>query len=93
MDDNVFIEFIAATLDAQVFLREENLRNAFMIFDTNGSGKIDANEVRQLLAGDDFKDEISQEQIDKVISEVDVNGDGEIDFEEFLQMMRNIIIR
>ena len=27
------IEFIAATLDAKIFMREENLRNAFIIFD------------------------------------------------------------
>ena len=29
----IFLEFIAATLEAQVFMREENLRNAFAIFD------------------------------------------------------------
>ena len=62
-----------------------------MMFDSDNSGKIDANEVKQLLEGEDFKDEISGSQIDKIISEVDVNGDGEIDFEEFLQMMRKFV--
>jgi len=38
----LFIEFIAATIDAQIFMREENLRNAFMMFDSDNSGKIDA---------------------------------------------------
>lgn len=85
------IEFIAATLDAQIFMREENLRNAFLMFDTNNSGKIDADEIKALLEGDEFKDQISHEQLDKIIGEVDVNGDGEIDFEEFLTMMRNIV--
>jgi Ca2+-binding EF-hand superfamily protein len=41
----LFIEFIAATIEAQVFLREENLRNAFIMFDRDGSGKIDAKEL------------------------------------------------
>ncbi len=56
-----YTEFIAATVEAQVFLREEHLRNAFMMFDADGSGKIDAREVVQLLTGDDFKDELTKE--------------------------------
>lgn len=40
-----YTEFIAATLDAQIFMREENLRNAFMMFDKDNSGKIDAKEI------------------------------------------------
>ncbi len=59
-----FIEFIAATIEAQIFLREENLRNAFSMFDLDGSGKIDAREVVQLLTGEDFKDELTKEQIE-----------------------------
>lgn len=50
------LEFIAATLDAQVFMREENLRNAFLMFDTDNSGKIDAGEIKKLLEGDEIKD-------------------------------------
>ena len=61
-----------------------------MMFDTDGSGKIDAGEIKQLLEGEEFKDQIDQEQFAKVIDEVDMNGDGEIDFEEFLSMMRQI---
>ena len=61
------------------------------MFDLDGSGKIDAREVVQLLTGEDFKDELTKEQIEQVIREVDVNGDGEVDFEEFILMMRNIV--
>ena len=50
-----YTEFLAATMDAQVFMREENLRQAFMMFDKDGSGKIDATEIRALLEGEDFK--------------------------------------
>ena len=45
----------------------------------------------QLLTGEDFKDEISKEQIQQVIREVDMNGAGEVDFEEFLIMMRSLV--
>ena len=85
-----YTEFIAATIDAQIFMREENLRTAFMMFDTDNSGKIDASEVKNLLGGDEYKDQISANQIEGIIAEVDANGDGEIDFEEFLLMMRKI---
>jgi Ca2+-binding EF-hand superfamily protein len=37
-------------------MREENLRNAFLMFDSDNSGKIDANEIKGLLEGDEFKD-------------------------------------
>ena len=84
----MILEFIAATIDAQIFMREENLRTAFQMFDTDNSGKIDASEVKTLLEGEDFKDQISKEQLNRIIKEVDANGDGEIDFEEFLSMMR-----
>lgn len=40
-----YTEFIAATLDAQVFMREDYLRTAFNMFDADGSGKIDNDEV------------------------------------------------
>ena len=45
----------------------------------------------QLLTGEDFKDELSKEQIQQVIKEVDTNGDGEVDFEEFIIMMRSLV--
>ena len=63
-----------------------------MMFDSDGSGQIDAKEIKMLLEGDEFKDEINSDQLEKVISEVDMNGDGEIDFEEFLTMMRTIVV-
>ena len=62
------------------------------MFDSDGSGKIDATEVKRLLEGEEFKDQISKDSLNKIIREVDVNGDGEIDFEEFLAMMRKVAV-
>lgn len=77
-------------MDASMFLKEQNLKTAFAMFDTDGSGKIDSNELKALLAGDEFTDMYSQDELDAAINEVDDNGDGEIDFDEFMLMMRNI---
>ncbi len=77
-------------MDAQTYLREEYLRTAFNMFDADGSGKIDTNELNRLLSGDEFKDVYTESQLKAAIAEVDENGDGEIDFEEFMHMMRSI---
>jgi calcium-dependent protein kinase len=40
-----YTEFLAATIDERVYLREDYLRTAFNMFDKDGSGKIDNEEV------------------------------------------------
>ena len=77
-----YTEFIAATLDAQTYLRDDYLKTAFDMFDKDGSGKIDKDEIRQLLCGEDLTNVVSKEDLEKYLAEVDENGDGEIDFQE-----------
>ena len=67
-------------MDAQTYLREEYLKTAFNMFDTDGSGKIDSSELNKLLSGEEFKDVYTEAQLKAAIAEVDENGDGEIDF-------------
>lgn len=83
-----YTEFIAATLDSQIFLREEYLQAAFEMFDKDNSGSIDIDEISQLLQGEDIQKMYTKEAIEQVIREFDRNGDGQIDFEEFKQMMK-----
>lgn len=58
------------------------------MFDKDGSGKIDNNEVLALLNNEELQGLASKEAIAKAIKEIDANGDGEIDFEEFKIMMK-----
>ena len=44
-----YSEFLAATMDDQIYMREDYLRTAFKMFDKDGSGKIDSQEVVALL--------------------------------------------
>jgi calcium-dependent protein kinase len=83
-----YTEFLAATIDANVFLREDYLRTAFNMFDKDRSGKIDNEEVIALLSGEDLSVHVSKNAIGAAMKEIDANGDGEIDFEEFMEMMK-----
>ena len=42
-----YTEFLAATMDAQIFLRNDYLRTAFDMFDKDKSGKIDIGEISE----------------------------------------------
>lgn len=44
-----YTEFLAATIDAQIYMRDDYLRTAFDMFDKDKSGKIDKNEIISLL--------------------------------------------
>lgn len=49
-----YTEFIAATIDTNIFMRQDYLRTAFNMFDADNSGKIDNEEVKALLQGDEL---------------------------------------
>merc|ERR1712139_609129 len=61
------------------------IKEEFDIFDTDGSGSIDTNELKVAMKalGMDAK----SEEIRKLINDIDSDGDGTIDFDEFLAMM------
>merc|ERR1712182_51385 len=63
----------------------QEIREAFDLFDTDGSGTIDAKELKvamRALGLDAKKDEIR-----RMINDIDKDGSGTIDFNEFLNMM------
>ena len=64
---------------------EEDLRDAFKVFDADGSGAISAAELARVLHGLGEKATVSQCR--RMIEGVDKNGDGLINFEEFKVMM------
>ena len=68
-------------------MKDQYLKAAFEMFDTDGSGKIDNKEVIALLNADELGGYASKNAISKALKEIDQNGDGEIDFDEFKQMM------
>jgi centrin-1 len=61
------------------------IREAFELFDTDGSGAIDAKELKVAMRALGF--EPKKDEIQKMINDVDTDGSGQIEWEEFLKMM------
>ncbi|EXB75082.1 putative calcium-binding protein CML20 [Morus notabilis] len=65
--------------------KKQEIKEAFELFDTDGSGTIDAKELNVAMRALGF--EMTEEQINQMIADVDKDGSGAIDFEEFVHMM------
>jgi calmodulin len=61
-------------------------REAFALFDKNGDGTIEANELYEVMKSINLS--ATKEEIDDMIREVDTDGDGNISFDEFVVMMQ-----
>ncbi|XP_063718970.1 calmodulin-A-like [Symsagittifera roscoffensis] len=64
---------------------EDVLKQAFRIFDKEGTGSISTDLVRNLLKEPELQ--MTHEEIEQLITETDADGSGEVDFEEFKEMM------
>uniref|UniRef100_A0A0A9DQU1 EF-hand domain-containing protein n=1 Tax=Arundo donax TaxID=35708 RepID=A0A0A9DQU1_ARUDO len=66
---------------------DEDMREAFRVFDANGDGYITVDELGAVLASLGLKQGRTAE-CRRMIGRVDRDGDGRVDFHEFRQMMR-----
>eukprot|EP00756_Hemistasia_phaeocysticola_P066763 Hpha_TRINITY_DN9481_c0_g1::TRINITY_DN9481_c0_g1_i1::g.139105::m.139105/K16465/CETN1; centrin-1 len=64
---------------------DEQLREAFQLFDANGSGTIDRTELFYALKGLGYQ--IDDAEADEMITAADDDHSGEIDFEEFKRLV------
>ncbi|KAL2332214.1 hypothetical protein Fmac_019795 [Flemingia macrophylla] len=67
---------------------EEDMLEAFNVFDQNGDGFITVDELRTVLSSLGLKQGRTVEDCKKMIMKVDVDGDGMVDYKEFKQMMK-----
>ena len=59
---------------------EEELIEAFKVFDRDGNGFISAAELRHVMTN--LGEKLTDEEVDEMIREADVDGDGQINYEE-----------
>jgi len=64
---------------------EDELREAFRLYDKQGNGYINVSDLRDILRALDEK--ITEDELDEMIAEIDTDGSGTVDFDEFMEMM------
>ncbi|KAJ3361607.1 Centrin-1 [Kappamyces sp. JEL0680] len=65
--------------------QKQEIREAFDLFDSDGSGTIEVKELKVAMRALGF--EPKKEEMKKMMQDVDKNGTGKIDFNEFLELM------
>ena len=68
---------------------EEELKEAFKVFDKDGNGFISAAELRHVMTN--LGEKLTDEEVDEMIREADIDGDGQINYEEFVTTRRRAI--
>ena len=88
-DENGTIDFLGVLSlmarkmkDADI---EEELTEAFKVFDRDGNGFISDAELRHVTTI--LGEKLTDEEVDEIIREADVEGDDQINDEEFVKMM------
>jgi len=81
-----------ATKGKKELTEEQNqeIREAFDLFDTDGSGAIDARELKVAMRALGF--EAKKEEIQKMMQDADHDGSGTIEFDEFSKAMTQKIL-
>merc|ERR1719172_365206 len=64
---------------------EEELMEAFKVFDKDGNGFISAAELRHVMTN--LGEKLTEDEVDEMIKEADFDGDGQVNYDEFVKMM------
>jgi calmodulin len=64
---------------------EDELIEAFRIFDKEGEGRISASEFRHIMLT--LGERLSEDEVEEMIKEADARGDGMINYKEFSKIM------
>lgn len=67
---------------------EEEIREAFRVFDKDGNGFISAAELRHVMTN--LGEKLTDEEVDEMIREADIDGDGQVNYEGMLIIMKGI---
>ena len=71
--------------DTDTEAMQQELREAFRLYDKEGNGYITTDVFRDILH--ELDDALSPDELDMIIEEVDTDGSGTLDFEEFMEVM------
>jgi len=80
-----FLSMMATKIDSLV--AEDEIREAFRVFDIDGNGFISRQELRHVMMN--LGEKMTEEECNSLVDEADVDGDGQINYEEFNAMMNS----
>eukprot|EP00298_Acanthocystis_sp_HF-20_P016902 c21621_g3_i2.p1 GENE.c21621_g3_i2~~c21621_g3_i2.p1 ORF type:complete len:167 (-),score=68.94 c21621_g3_i2:20-469(-) len=64
---------------------EEDVVNAFRVFDKEGNGLVSAAELRHVLTN--LGEKLTEEEVDTMLKEADIDADGNINYEQFTKVL------
>ena len=74
---------------------EEELKEAFRVFDKDGNGFISAAELRHVMTN--LGEKLTDEEVDEMIREADIDGDGQVNYDGelmcFIDIYRMSVLR
>ncbi|KAI0244604.1 Calmodulin-2, partial [Massospora cicadina] len=68
---------------------EEEIREAFKVFDKDNNGYISAAELRHVMTN--LGEKLTDKEAEEMIREADADCDGQINYEEFVKMLVSLI--
>lgn len=73
---------------------QEELREAFRLYDKEGNGYIKTSDLREILRALD--DKLTADELDEMIAEIDTDGSGTVDFDgkkvSVLNQVKHVIV-
>uniref|UniRef100_A0A2C9K3E6 EF-hand domain-containing protein n=1 Tax=Biomphalaria glabrata TaxID=6526 RepID=A0A2C9K3E6_BIOGL len=79
-----FIDMLSENFESKDKIQND-LREAFKVFDRDGNGFITASELRYTMTN--LGEKMTDKEVDQMIDEADRNGDGRVDYNEFIEMI------
>jgi len=70
---------------------EDEVRQAFKVFDKDGNGFITGDELGLVMKN--LGEKLTSEEVKEMMREADTNGDGKIDYEEFVKVHRSTLVQ
>ncbi|CAF0845109.1 unnamed protein product [Adineta steineri] len=83
IDFDEFLQMMAKR--AKEHNEEDDLREAFRVFDKNGLGFIKVAELKHVMTN--LGEQFSDDEVDEILSEFDVTGNGIIEYEDLVKMV------